>query len=182
MPSQKRSLDEPAIRALLGGLKRGNKRYYRADPITAVPMVFPARAELMKLAGMSQATGSRLLREAVEAGLIEVGFVRNEEISARDETDKIPEVSPDDEEDDNGETEESTNRYHRSPMGYGNIEPGQIHRYQLVKQGDWYGYWDDEYGYQQLVSRSKEETLERIYQLQRKGCDESLWYGNTGKI
>ena len=61
-------------------------------------------------------------------------------------------------------------------MGLGDVEPEQIHRFQLVKQGSWYGYWDDEYGYQELVSKDKAETLERIYQLQRQsGHDPFQW-------
>ena len=89
---------------------------------------------------------------------------------------------PDDEANEDEEPEESTSRYHKSPMGLGDMEPGQIHRYQLVKQGDWYGYWDDEYGYQELVSKDKAETLERIYQLQRHGSDVSCVPQTLGRF
>jgi hypothetical protein len=196
MPSQKRRIDEPAIREFLTGIKRGCKLYYRADLVTGRPIAFNARSELMKLASVSEATGSRLLREGAEAGLIETGFVVHEscllrgqiatdeksvlsdDIKVQHKADKMrvrcpkiriaPVVSPKEVEEDAEEPEESTSRYQKSPMGLGDMKPEQINRFQLVKQGSWYGYWDDEYGYQELVSTDKEETLERIYQLQRQ--------------
>jgi len=169
MPCQKRTLNEPLIRELLSGLVRCGKRgYYQKDPLTGLYCEFPARIELMAL-GMSQATGSRLLREAAEAGLI---FVRDDEISASDKASKMPELSPEDDEDERNEPEESGGRQRGSPLGLSDIEPSQLRRYQLVKSGDWFGYWDDEYGYQELVSKDKADALERIYQLQRHGSDE----------
>jgi hypothetical protein len=91
-------------------------------------------------------------------------------------------AATDDTEDEDEEPDESNSRYRKSPMGLGDIEPGQLRRYQLVKSGDWFGYWDDEYGYQELVSKDKTQTLERIYQLQRHGSDESCVPQTLGRF
>jgi hypothetical protein len=61
-------MDEPAVRALLTGLVRSGRRYYRVNADTGFHTQVLARAELMKLT--SQVTATRLLREAVSAGLI----------------------------------------------------------------------------------------------------------------
>src|ERR1700746_3087378 len=73
MPNQKRLLTEPPILKILSGLVRCGKRYYRLNPETGFHTPVAARFELLKL--MSQVTVTRILREAVSAGLITEGKI-----------------------------------------------------------------------------------------------------------
>jgi hypothetical protein len=181
MPCQKRTLDEPAIRELLTGLVHSGKRYYRPNPTTGFYIPVLIRAELMKL-DMSGATVSRLIRLAMSAGLITEGNINRRAVAKQAQSLSPQETSATghDTDDEDEEMEEFGSRHSKSPLGLQDIERSQLRRYQLVKSGDWYGVWDDEYGYQELVSKDKAETLERIYQLQRKGSHDPFQWPKTG--
>jgi hypothetical protein len=117
MPCQKRSLDEPIVRELLTGLKHGNKRYYHVDSVTGLPIAFHARSELMKLAGLSEATASRLLAEALSTGLI------TEMIALEEDGEKASaNVEVDDSEEDEEDTpKESGPHCRKSPLGLSDV-------------------------------------------------------------
>ena len=52
-------------------------------------------------------------------------------------------------------------------LGLGDIDPERLHRFQLVKQGKWYGWFDHKFEYQELVSEDKETALEALFELRR---------------
>jgi hypothetical protein len=201
MPSQKRTIDEPAIREFLTGIKRGSKLYYRADPVTGRPIAFHARSELMKLAKVCEATGSRLLKEGAEAGLIQTGFVTDEipirlhrddiKVKADKVHEKVkcpkirtpPTVSPKDDSDDNEEEDEedapkeSGTHCRKSPLGLSDVPKDQLDRYELVRTGSgFWGWYDREQQREVILSRNRDEVLEEIYALRRQGSNPSLCY------
>jgi hypothetical protein len=172
--SSKRSLDEPTVRALLTGLTRSGKRYYRI--IAGFQMPVAARVELLKL-NMSEATGSRLLREAVSAGLITEEKIAQESNgrAAEKEADVAPNAIDDDS--DEEQNESGSRATSKLPLGLGDIPKGELDRYELVKTGSgFFGYYDREQQREVILSRDKELVLEEIYCLRRQGSDASLCY------
>jgi hypothetical protein len=170
--NQKRTLGEPAIRALVTGLRRGTKFYYRSDPITHMPVAFPAHSELMKL-GMSPVTATRLLREAVEAGLIREMIAMKvapspEDGEAAPANVAAPEAGDSEEEDEDDAPNESGTHCRKAPLGLSDVLKGELDRYELVKTGSgFYGYYDTEHDREVIIGRNKESVLELIFGMRR---------------
>jgi hypothetical protein len=189
--SSKRSFDEPAVRELLTGLVRSGKRYYRAGS----HMPVAARVELLKL-HMSEATGSRLLREAVSAGLITEEEIAQESHgrvtstcesqaeacdtrAAEKEAAVVANSTEDDsdEEDEEDAPKEGGTHCRKSPLGLSDVPRGELDRYELVKTGSgFWGYFDREQQREVILSRDRDEVLEEIYALRRQSSDPSLCY------
>src|ERR1700751_522757 len=120
MSNQKRLLTEPPILKILSGLVRAGKRYYRVNPDTGFHTPVAARAELLKL--MSQVTVTRILREAVSAGLIteqKIDLAQESHPRAAAEADVVSNNDTEDEEPD-----ESTSHHSKSPLGLSDIPKG----------------------------------------------------------
>ena len=166
----KRTIDEPAVRALLTGLVRSGRRYYRVNVDTGFHTQVLARAELMKLT--SQVTATRLLREAVSAGLIteeNIDLAQESHHRAAAKEGVAAVVSNNDSEDEDEEGDESGSRAtSKLPLGLSDIPKGELDRYELVKTGSgFWGYYDREHYREVILSRDKEAVLEEIYALRR---------------
>lgn len=156
--NQKRTLDEEPIRRLLTGLVRSGRLFYRPDPVTGLHSLFPARLELTKL-GMSQDPASRLLKEAVAAGLIKEVKINHELEQQLRETVKASKTgSADDDDDDKPgrrEPDEPERPFARDQ-----------NRYELVTEntrwGQYFGVYDSKIGFQEILSQEREVAMAEI--------------------
>ena len=166
MPNQKRTLDEPAIRKLLTGLVRCGNRFYRPDPTgSRVPVA--ARAELMKL--VSNATASRLLREALSVGLISEEKIDPANASAKQgegkrdgaESELAAAIAASATDDDIEEQEKDE----LSPYDERQKQRARA-RFQLLKSvsrhGVYWGIYNADTNQQELISPDKREALQEI--------------------
>jgi hypothetical protein len=177
MSNQKRTLDEPAIQALVTGLRRGTKFYYRFDPIAHMPVAFPAHSELMKL-GMSPVTATRLLREAAEAGLI-TEMISMKVAPSREDGEAANVAAPEagDSEDEGEEDAPNETHYRKSPLGLSDLLKGEIDRYELVKTGSgFFGYFDKVTDREVIISRDRDTVLEAIYSMRRGEINEDNYH------
>jgi hypothetical protein len=167
MSNQKRLLSEPPISELLSGLVRCGKHYYRVNPETGFHTPVAARAELLKL--MSQVTVTRILREAVSAGLITEGKIDlvakpSDKIVGRSDHQEEAAVAArgDDIEDDPDESEPEKKEH--SP--YHERQQQTRQRFQLVKSvsrhGVYFGVYDADHQTEELISIDRQEALQEI--------------------
>jgi hypothetical protein len=172
MSNIKRTLHEPAIQKLLTGVVRcgttSGNRYYRLSENGFVRVA--AFVELMKL-GMSAVTATCLLREALSSGLITVEQIGPAQVIAAPSDEKasanVESGDSEEEEKDEDPLEENGTHYSKSPLGLSDIPKGDIDRYELVKSGDFFGYFDRQTYRQILISKEKTEVMDLIFALRR---------------
>jgi hypothetical protein len=71
----------------------------------------------------------------------------------------------------------SSGKAKQLPLGLGDIDRDQLNRYELLyrpRSGYW-GFYDRQRDCETLISRSKHEALERIFQLRRHPAEESAF-------
>lgn len=155
----KRTLDEEPVRLLLTGLVRSGRFFYRADPVTGLHTLFPARLELIKL-GMSQEPAARLLREGVASGLIretKINFELEAELKRVARESKAH----------GGDGDEDDRPARREPDEVERpFAPVKAGRYELVKEssrnGDFFGVYDSKLDHQYILGREKAAALAEI--------------------
>jgi hypothetical protein len=161
----KRTLDEPAIHALVTGLRRSGGRYYRLDE-TGLHTPCPVLPALMEL-GMCGSTAARLLKEATETGLIQVVKINHELEGQLRQIAKAGKTGNGDDGDDDMPARREPDQPERP------FAPAGEARYELVaRTSGWFGWFDTKTEHEEMVSRDREVALAEI---QRRYNEDEEW-------
>lgn len=173
------SIESPEIKAMFDGLHVSSVgTYFRLDQDGGHRRE-PMGTKLQSL-GMSNHVSRDLLRAGLEAGLIVrleyAPPATNHPVRRRLAVSHEGDDEPDEEDDEDTAPARKANT---NPIGLGDCDPDQLHRYELVYRpsSKFYGYFDSTIGIEVMVSDDKQEVLEKIFAMIRGQEDSQIrWY------